>query len=277
MSRLTLPLKRALLFLISFPGLSRLYGRLVRVRRPRWFVRRWIRFFQRHYRVEMAEFIGKTDDYPSLADFFVRRLDPAKRPLSPVPGHIVSPCDGVLNLIETVIEDVATQVKGHTYRLSQLVGRPLDFSRTWTVATIYLSPRNYHRFHYPVAGKVERLWHSPGRLFPVNTLAVNSVRDLYLRNERIVLELRAAGQILYAVAVGATFVGSIHVECCPNSRPGKEWLAIGLPVTQLQEMGRFEMGSTIILVMPATLVDSCNVPSGAPLRLGQPLFRLRDS
>ena len=238
-------------------------------------MRRWIRFFQRHYHVDMDEFQGQTDDYHSMADFFIRRLDPDKRPLRPTPDHISAPCDGTLSSVETVNVDAATQVKGHLYRLSQLLARPLDFSKPWTVATIYLSPRNYHRFHYPAAGTVRALFHSPGRLFPVNTLAVNCVRDLYLRNERIVLELDTAGQPLYAVAVGATFVGSIHMECRPGSKPGRDWVEVNQAVNSLQEMGRFEMGSTIILVLPVELADYCGPQTGTSIQVGQPLFRLR--
>lgn len=275
MSRWTRPLRRFLLTLISFPVLSRAYGRLVRIRRPRFLVRRWIRLFARHYRVSLPDFQGSPDDYPSLADYFVRPLDPARRPLQPISGQLLSPCDGRLSVLETVRADAATQVKGRCYPLSGLVARPLDFSQAWTVATIYLSPRDYHRFHYPAAGRVVALYHSPGRLFPVNAGSVESVPDLYLRNERIVLEMDIGGLPLYAVAVGATFVGSIRVECRPGSRPAPEWRPLRETVAALQEMGRFEMGgSTVILVFPAALGEYCGPAAGSPLSVGQPLVRL---
>ena len=124
---------RVFLSVVSMPVFSRLYGWLTRIKRPRFLVREIIDFFKDVYKIEMDEFVGTPRDYPSLAEFFVRPLDPQKRPLIPQEDKIVSPSDGVLKDIETVYEDKATQVKGKYYPVSELVREQLDFSKGWHV------------------------------------------------------------------------------------------------------------------------------------------------
>lgn len=267
-------LHQALLGIISFPLWSRIWGRIMRIRRPRILVRRMIRRFQNHYRIKMDEFVGEAEDYRSLADFFVRRIDPEKRPLRRDEHYIVSPADGVLSELEAVHEDRCTQVKGRSYPLSALLGEKIDFSEGWHMATIYLSPSNYHRFHYPLSGTVTRYRHEPGRLFPVNAFSAGRVDRLYVRNERVIVEIESGGRRAYVVAVGATFVGGIRMEFASMSRPSGRWVEARRPVSQLDEMGRFEMGSTIVLVLPRGMVGEAVAEKGNPVRVGDPLFQI---
>jgi phosphatidylserine decarboxylase len=276
MKRIHLLLGRALLAPLSWIPLSRVYGRIVRLRRPRFLARWLIRRFQRHYGIAMDGFRGAAQDYPSLADFFLRPLDPGKRPLPVDPSCLLSPADGRLSELELVTGDAATQVKGWTYPLSLLLGEAVDFSPGWHVATIYLSPRDYHRFHYPLSGRISGAFHGGARLFPVNGFSASRVRRLYVRNERVVTRFDLGNARFYMVAVGATFVGSIGMKHLPGGLPAlDEWRRLDLTAEQMAEMGHFAMGSTIILVIPADRVGEPLASAGAPLRVGQPLFRIR--
>ena len=276
MNNLSRLLGRALLVPLSWIPISRLYGRIMRLRKPRWLAPWMIRRFQAHYRIAMDEYRGTSADYPSLADFFLRPLDPGKRPLRPDPACLLSPADGRLSELELIDEDRATQVKGWTYPLSLLLAEPVDFSQKWYLATIYLSPSDYHRFHYPLAGRVSGCFHGGTRLFPVNDFSVRRVRDLYVRNERLVTRFALPGGRYYMVAVGATFVGGIGVEYLPCGLPGKKgWQGLDIPVEQMAEMGHFAMGSTIILLFPAGGVEKVLAEKGSAVRVGQPLFKIR--
>ena len=276
MKKLWLLPGRLLLTCISLPALSRLWGRIMRLRRPRFISRRMIRNFQKHYRISMDGFKGTADDFASLSEFFLRPLDPAGRPLPIDTGSLLSPADGRLSELELVSDDHAVQVKGWTYPLSLLLGEAIDFSKQWHVATIYLSPGDYHRFHYPVSGRISGSFHGGTSLFPVNEFSVTRVKHLYIRNERVVTRIAFQGNLLYMVAVGATFVGNIGMKHLPDGLPAlSAWLDLDLPAQQMAEMGHFAMGSTIILVVPAERVESVLAEKGQGVRVGQPLFKIR--
>jgi phosphatidylserine decarboxylase len=277
MKKISLLTGRLFLGCISWPAWSRLWGRFMRVRRPRFLAQWMIRRFQRHYRIAMDEFQGRPQDYGSLADFFLRRLDPETRPLTVNEQFLLSPADGRLSELELIGEDRATQIKGWSYPLSLLLGEAVDFSRPWYQATIYLSPRDYHRFHYPLAGRISGFFFAGTRLFPVNDFSVNRVRRLYLHNERVVTRFAFQENRFYLAAVGATFVGSIGMNDLPAGLPAKNgWQDIDFSVRQLAEMGHFAMGSTIILLFPAERVEKVLAAKGQAVRVGQPLFRLRN-
>lgn len=267
---------RALLIPISWIPLSRLYGRVTRLQRPHFLSRWMIRRFQTHYRIAMDEFQGSADDYRSLSDFFLRPFDPQKRSLNSDPGCLLSPADGRLSELELVDRDQATQVKGWTYPLSLLLAERIDLSQKWHVATIYLSPGDYHRFHYPLSGRISGCFHGGTRLFPVNDFSVNRVRRLYIRNERVVTRFDLQGATVYMVAVGATFVGNIGMKYLPHGlTPAGRWHDLDIPAEQMAEMGHFAMGSTIVLLVPAACVEAVLAEKGRSVRVGQPLFKIK--
>jgi phosphatidylserine decarboxylase len=224
----------------------------------------------------MHTYRGDVEDYKSLVDFFIRPLDPATRPLTPTPGHIVSPADGVLQTLETISEDKAAQIKGKYYKVSQLLLEEINFSQEWHIAVIYLSPSDYHRFHYPASGVLEAYCHAGNRLYPVNAMGLTLVDRLFVRNERISLRFDVQGAPLYAVAVGATFVGSIKMSDLPPSKSDNLWkeLPEEKDIAQLDEMGRFEMGSTIVLVVPKKMANPLQEKLGRKLAVGEPIFKL---
>jgi phosphatidylserine decarboxylase len=277
MKKIAAPFSRLFLACISWPVLSRVYGRLMRLQRPRLLASWMIKRFKNHYQIDMAEFKGAPLDYFSLADFFVRPLDPEKRPLPADEQFILSPADGKLSELELISADCATQVKGKTYPLGRFLAEDIDFSQGWYLATIYLSPRNYHRFHYPLSGRVSGCFHGGNRLFPVNAFSCERVQKLYIKNERLITRFELNGSSIYVVAVGATFVGSMAMTYLPAGLPAKnEWRKLDIPVTQMAEMGRFNMGSTIIMVLPAAMVESVIAEKGKPVRVGEPLFKIRN-
>jgi phosphatidylserine decarboxylase len=276
MNKISLFSGRIFLACVSWPALSRLWGRFMRVRRPRFLAQWMIRRFQRHYRIAMDEFQGRPQDYGSLSDFFLRRLDPEKRPLAVNAQCLLSPADGRLSELELVTMDRATQVKGWSYPISLLLGEAIDFSSPWYQATIYLSPRDYHRFHYPLAGRLSGFFSAGTRLFPVNDFSASRVRRLYLRNERVVTRFAFQGGCFYLAAVGATFVGSIGMNDLPRGfAAGKGWQDLDVAVPQLAEMGHFAMGSTIVLLFPAERVGELLAEKGQAVRVGQPLFQIK--
>jgi phosphatidylserine decarboxylase len=230
----------------------------------------------------MDEYQGEVSDYRSLSDFFIRQLNPKKRPLVPDESAIVSPADGIVIEMETIFEDKATQVKGKYYKVSELLKENINFSIGWHVATIYLSPFNYHRYHYPLTGSIDRYFHVGGSLFPVNQVGMSHFDKLFLRNERIITRITRSDMSCYMVAIGATFVGSIQMEFIKKGvvnptqdATGNHWQKVNLDIGQLEEMGRFEMGSTIVLVLPGKMAEPINSVKGKPVRVGQPMFKLK--
>lgn len=277
MKKTTLLFGRLLLACISLPAWSRLWGKLMRLRRPRFLAQAMIRRFQKHYRISMEDFRGIPADYPSLSDFFLRPLHTDKRPLPVDEQFLLSPADGRLSELELIGHDRCTQVKGWTYPLSLLLAEKIDFSEKMYLATIYLSPSNYHRFHYPLSARISGCFHGGTRLFPVNDFSVNRVKRLYIRNERLVTRFDLPGSRFYLVAVGATFVGGIGMAYLPAGLPEKnDWLQLDIPVRQMAEMGHFAMGSTIILLFPAARVEKVLAEKGKTVRVGAPLFKIRN-
>lgn len=274
-------LLKTALSVISLRVFSRLYGRLVRMRHPRFLIKPLIRLFKESYSIDMDNYKGEIDDYRSLSDFFVRPLDPEKRRLNSDENAIVSPADGKLTDIQTIHSDSAAQVKGKTYSVSQMTGCALDFSSGWHVAVVYLSPSNYHRFHYPVSGTVTRYLHTGPRLYPVNDIGLNHVDRLFIQNERIVTEMKVGQYTCYFIAVGATFVGSIKMEFIDDNKNNRKrrhrWIDVNRAVQQVQEMGRFEMGSTIVMVVPKQMAAPIPSSAGQTIETGQSIFRLNAS
>ncbi len=266
-------LTRLFLRSISFPCLSRLYGRIARIERPRWFVQRVIALFMRQYHITMDDYRGTPDDYRSLGQFFSRPLDPEKRTIPTDPAHFLAPADSVLTVCETVHADAATQVKGRQYRITDLVGESLDLAAGWRVAVLYLSPHDYHRYHLSMGGTLVAVRRDGARLYPVNARSVNNIDDLFVRNERVTLKFNTSGRDWYYIAVGATFVGSITTVAGDIPRAG-EWHPVSKNLPQSAEVGRFDMGSTIVVVVPAALTGESLVAEGTKVKTGDKLWRV---
>jgi len=277
----------ALQYLLPHHLLCRLVYALTRSR-TRWLKNLLIGAFMRGYRPAMADAADPEPlNYESFNAFFTRALRPGAR-LSPADAQaIASPCDGTLNIAAGMNGTTLLQAKGHEYTLEALLaGQPEWVARlsSGLYATIYLAPYNYHRVHMPLAGRLSAAWHVPGRLFSVNQATAAGVPGLFARNERVVCAFEGDRGPFAVILVGALFVGSMstvwHQEVTPSSaRRGARALApvtdSDLALSRGAELGRFNMGSTVILLLPpgAAHWDESLKP-GATLRVGQGLGRL---
>jgi len=247
-------------YLLPQHGISRLVLIATRVRTP-WFKNALIRGFLRMFDVDMQDAV-EIDPlrYSTFNAFFTRALRPGTRPLDPDPDAIASPVDGMVSECGAIEGDSLLQAKGRRYTLADLLA-----GRTWarrfeggSFVTIYLAPFNYHRIHMPVRGSLQETWYVPGRLFSVNMLTARLVPRLFARNERIVCLFDTQAGAFALVMVGALNVGSMATvwagDIAPASRRGgARRVLTRLPDTPLTlekgaELGRFNMGSTVILL-----------------------------
>lgn len=259
--------------------LSRIVGSLARARQPRWLVSWVIRRFVAHYDVNLAEAqAAEVSDYRSFNAFFTRPLKPDARPVAE--ADLVCPADGVISQCGAIYGERLFQAKGRHFALDELLGgdtaRAAIF-KDGAFATIYLSPRDYHRVHMPMAGRLTATCYIPGRLFSVNAVTAEGVDRLFARNERLVCYFEGPRGPFAMVLVGAMIVAGIETVWSgqvapPLRRPvTTEYAVLPTPVSleRGEEMGRFLLGSTVILLFPpgAPGFDSALTP-GAPTRVG---------
>jgi len=212
------------------------------------------------------------DAYPSLGAFFVRRLKSGARPLEPDPALLVSPCDGTVQAMGTITKDSLLQAKGQSYTAAELLGAtaerlgaPAALEGAWT-CTLYLSPRDYHRVHAPLPVRLERVRWLPGERRSVAPAVLARVPRVLATNERAVLELAHGARRAYLVMVGALNVGRIRVVgVTTGATPAQP-----LDFARGAELARFEMGSTVVLIVPGARALP-ELSEGQSVRLGQRL------
>jgi phosphatidylserine decarboxylase len=243
-----------------------------------------IRAFVRRYGVNMAE-AAQPDvaAYPTFNEFFTRALKPGARPLAQ--ADLICPVDGAISQFGAIEGDRIFQAKGHHYTAQALVGGDGALAAHFhggLFATLYLSPRDYHRIHMPCGGRLLRMIHVPGDLFSVNPATARGVPGLFARNERVVCVFDGDVGPWVLVLVGATIVGSMatvwHGVVNPP-RPGtvREWAYHDqdIRLAQGQEMGRFLLGSTVVMLFPAGATAGLSLAfnpawaPGRPIRLGE--------
>jgi phosphatidylserine decarboxylase len=243
-----------------------------------------IRAFVRRYGVNMAE-AAQPDAaaYSTFNEFFTRALQPGARPLAQ--ADLICPVDGAISQFGPIDGDRIFQAKGHHYTTQALVGGDGALAAHFhqgLFATLYLSPRDYHRIHMPCAGRLLRMIHVPGDLFSVNPATAQGVPGLFARNERVVCVFDSDAGPWVLVLVGATIVGSMatvwHGVVNPP-RPGtvREWTYHDqdIRLAQGQEMGRFLLGSTVVMLFPRPPEGGTRLnfnpawAPGRPIRLGE--------
>jgi phosphatidylserine decarboxylase len=238
-----------------------------------------IRWFVAKYGVNMAE-AAEPDiaSYATFNDFFTRPLKPGARPIAA--ADLICPIDGAISQVGAIEGDQIFQAKGHRYSTRALVGGDAALAEQFehgSFATLYLSPKDYHRIHMPCAGTLRRMIYVPGDLFSVNPTTARGVPGLFARNERVVCVFDGSFGPFVMVLVGATIVGSMatvwHGVVNPP-RPGavREWRyddgAIALP--QGAEMGRFLLGSTVVLLFPTRRIAfTPKWKAELPVRMGE--------
>jgi phosphatidylserine decarboxylase len=284
-------------YLLPHHLLCRLVYAVTRSRAP-WLKNLLISAFMRGYHPRMTDALEpEPRRYPSFNAFFTRSLRPQARPIDPDPLRVVSPCDGMLSLASALQANQLLQAKGRRYSLEALLGEDAVWAprlRGGLYATLYLAPFNYHRVHMPLAGRLQAAWHIPGRLFSVNSASVARIPDLFARNERIVCAFEGEYAPFVVVLVGALFVGSMstvwHGEITPWRTPAGAPRSAGAPglargVHRLEplgaanlwqargaELGLFNMGSTVLLLLPPGLARwDPGLQVGAAVAVGQGL------
>jgi phosphatidylserine decarboxylase len=265
-------------YLLPKHALTELAGRLARAQLGD-LTHAAIRRFVARYGVDMNEAANPDiSSYASFNDFFTRALREGARPLAQ--ADFVCPVDGAISQFGPILQDQIFQAKGHSYSAEALLAGDTQLAAQFDngqFATLYLSPRDYHRIHMPCAGRLQRMVYVPGDLFSVNPTTARGVPGLFARNERVVCVFDTARGPFVLVLVGATIVGSMatvwHGVVNPP-RPGNiqrfDYRDPPIDLPQGAEMGRFLLGSTVVLLWPkGTLKFNPDWAPGSAVRMGQ--------
>ena len=250
-----------------------------------WYTTRLIRNFIRDYDVDMNEAVEPDPAaYKSFNDFFTRALKPGMRPIAD--ADLICPVDGAISQFGRIRRHTIFQAKGHEYTTQALLGGDAALAEPFvdgSFATIYLSPKDYHRIHMPSDGRLTRMIHVPGDLFSVNPVTAQGVPGLWARNERVVCLFEGPRGPWSLVLVGATIVGSMQTVwhgVVNSKRPGRirEWRYDDQQIVlkKGEEMGRFLLGSTVIMTFPKD--ELAFNPTWAPakgVRLGEAMANYR--
>lgn len=265
-------------YLLPKQALTILAGKFANARAGK-ITTRVIRWFVGRYQVNMAEAANPDiASYPSFNEFFTRPLQAGARPQAA--ADFISPVDGAISQFGAIERDQIFQAKGHSYSTTALVGGDSTLAAKFengSFATLYLSPRDYHRIHMPCDGTLKRMIYVPGALFSVNPATARGVPGLFARNERVVCEFDSPLGPFILTLVGATIVGSMAtvwhgVVNPPRSREVREWRYDDKPVVlkKGEEMGRFLLGSTVVMLFPKDVLKFN--PEWAPtkaIRMGE--------
>lgn len=228
---------------------------------------------------------SRFSDYADFNDFFTRELKPGARPLDPDPEAVLSPSDGRISQCGRLTNDRILQAKGHSYSLRALLGNDpsaAEFANGF-FHTIYLSPGDYHRVHMPMSGRLQRMVHVPGRLFSVSPSTVRTIPDLFARNERVISLFETSHGPMAVVLVGAMLVSSMETVWAGTITPPRgrrvttgDWSRRDIELERGAELGRFNMGSTVIVLLPPGAVSTlAELGPHDTVRVGEKLARLR--
>lgn len=268
--------------LIPHHLLSRLIGCAAECRAA-WFKNRLIGWFAKQYQVDMSEAqVEDLNAYEHFNAFFTRALKDGARPLDNTPGAVLCPADGAISQLGRIEHGRVFQAKGHNYSVTELLGGDSERAAAFMggdFATVYLSPKDYHRVHMPLAGTLREMIYVPGRLFSVNQTTAENVPELFARNERVVCLFDTERGPMAVVLVGAMIVASIETVWAGLITPPKRELktvrydeAARGPISLEKgvELGRFKLGSTaIVLFGPEQVKWAEELGANSPVRMGQ--------
>jgi phosphatidylserine decarboxylase len=277
----------ALQYLLPHHLLSDMVRGVTRIRTP-WIKNALIRAFIDRFHPDMSEAAAPdARGFATFNEFFTRALREGARVPDPDPQTLVSPVDGSVSQLGPLDGSWLVQAKGLAYSLESLLEGAPDWAERFSggaFATLYLAPSNYHRIHMPLPGELRAAWYVPGQLFSVNTASAALVPGLFARNERVVCVFENQGLGFALVLVGALFVGSMatvwHGEVTPQAARRRLELPLSGGAAPLQlgkgaEMGRFNMGSTVIVLLPPGRSRwVAGLGAGSTVRVGQPLAHL---
>ena len=277
-------------YLLPHHCLSRLAGCLAECKID-WIKNPFTRWFVKRFDVDMSQ--AQVEDptaYEHFNAFFTRALKDGARPLDPTPNALLSPADGAISQLGPIESGRIFQAKGHSFSALELLGG--DFERAapfmgGQFATIYLSPRDYHRVHMPITGTLREMIYVPGRLFSVNQTTAENVPELFARNERVVCIFDTERGPMAMVLVGAMIVASIETVWAGLVTPPKREIkrfaydeTARAPITLEKgaEMGRFKLGSTVVLLFgPEQVSWAQSMAAGQAVNMGQKLAMPTDA
>jgi phosphatidylserine decarboxylase len=275
--------KRFSMWLLHFVPknlLSYMVGVIVHIPLPAPFSLWTMKVFVAHYNINMAEAEYPIEHYQSIGDLFTRRLKSGVRPIGS--AEVVHPADATLTTCGVISSDTLLQAKGKSYKLSDFVGGADDLTmfEGGYFLTYYLCPMDYHRVHSPVEGEIVEAVHIPGRLWPVNEWSVANIDQLFSVNERVVVWIKTPKGLVALVMVGATNVGKMTMafdqDLVTNEWPASDRAihkvyAKPISVKKGEELGVFNMGSTVIMLYPKGLLPSLPQQEQLSTRMGENL------
>lgn len=256
--------------------LTHTMGRLAEIRVP-WLKNRMIKSFIKKYKVDMsAALIENPENYETFNQFFIRKLKPELRPLTREKYAIASPVDGAIAQIGKIQRNQLLQAKKFYFDLTSLLGGDTQLAETFfdgSFATLYLAPKDYHRIHMPLSGKLIKTLFVPGQLFSVNQLTSEYVPNIFSRNERLITLFDTPAGPMAVILVGAIIVGSIQTvwmkEPVRSKQPQSVDFTPHLTLHQGEELGYFKLGSTVILLFTKTAAEWSKFDHNQSVRFGE--------
>ena len=267
-------------YILPHHALSKMMSKLTHCENKIW-KNLFIKQIIKHYGVNMNEALEQDiNTFKSFNHFFIRELNSNVRPLTTTPNAIACPADGTVSQAGKINDGEIFQAKGKNFTVTELLGgdsKRAEPFNNGVFTTIYLSPKDYHRLHMPLTGTLREMVHIPGRLFSVNTATTNSVPGLFARNERVAAIFDTDAGPMALVLVGAIFVSSIEtvwhgVVTPPSITSVRSWqYHENAPVLKIgEEMGRFNMGSTIIVLLAKNKAEwDSNFTAEKVVKLGE--------
>lgn len=253
--------------------------KFMQIRTP-WIKNAQIKLLTKLYGINVSEaLLDDITDYPTFNAFFTRSLRPDTRPIDLTPNALISPVDGVISQSQHLNHNTLIQAKCIDYTLEALLGGDLSYAQQFyngDAAVIYLSPKDYHRIHMPYDGKLLSMTYVPGSLFAVNPATVRNVDGLFARNERLIIRFESQYGPFCLIMVGAIFVGSMETvwqgKITPPYQPTlQHWTYSDQPTYHKgDEIGRFNMGSTVILLTPEHQIPELGmIQNGTAVKMGE--------
>ena len=253
--------------------ISRMAGKLANSKKPKWFIRSFIKMWKRKYKIDLSEYVVPTEGFNTFNSFFTRKLKPNPRPIK---EGLVSPVDGFIFDFGKITGDNKIYVKFNHYYIDDLICDEYEDMSSYTV--LYLSPANYHRVHASFDMKITDISYLPGTLRPVKPKVVYKKDRVYCRNERIVIHGKSEFGNFYMILVGALFVGKTKLSFdsgletnIKNGEASKRIYDEIITLKKGDEIGYFEMGSSVILFLKNERLANIKLPMNSPIKVGDEL------
>jgi len=262
---------------------SRLMGRLAEKRLPKIILVPWISAYCMLFHVDMSESKKDVYDFDIFNEFFTRELKPGARKIDASKKSVISPVDGKIMEFGAIEKNTLIQAKGKTYNLESFLEDAESAKKfeNGSFITIYLAPKNYHGIHAPASGKIAGYSYIPGSLFCVNKMSSEIVENLFSKNERMITYVESQKGMLAVVKIGACVVGKIRAsyenaafDTSCKAKSNKKY-AKKIPVKKGEEIGMFEIGSTVVLLFEKDAIKFDELLRGAEIKMGQKIGMLR--